>query len=141
MGDAEGGACGSGAQVSDGAAIGEPITYAVRFSERAKRDADFITVYLADNATERIAIGWRTGLNKTVGSLSLFPDAKAVIAESTLFAPVVRNLLYRRTPDSQLLFRVLETSPDGPQVILMSVRLAARPPITPDEAREIEAQQ
>ena len=74
----------------------------------------------------------------------MFPYAKAVITENDLFTSEVRDLLYRRTPDSRyyrVLYRILDETPDGPQVILMGVRLAERPPITLNEAREIETQQ
>ncbi len=122
----------------------KPITYAVRLSERAKRDIDFVTVYLADTVTERLAVNWRTGLNKAVGTLSLFPHRNAIIAENSLFSFPVRDLLYRRTTNSKayrVLYRIKEEGEDGPQVTLIHVRLAERPPITAEEAREIEAQQ
>lgn len=122
----------------------KPVIYAVRFSERAKRDADFVTVYLADAVTEQLAVKWRAGLNKSVGTLSLFPHRNAIIAEGLLFSVPVRDLLYRRTNESKtyrILYHIVENSEDGPQVTLIHVRLAERPPITAEEAREIEAQQ
>jgi len=121
----------------------EPLTYAIRFYERANRDIDAIVVFLADNFGQRVARLWYGELGKAIASLSHLPERYAIATEPH-FTQTTRNLTWAR-PGSRIshriLYRVFHEGVDGAVVYILHVRGATRAPITVAEAREIEAQQ
>jgi plasmid stabilization system protein ParE len=128
---------------SDARADEEPTIYAIRFYERASRDIDAVVVYLADNLSESFARDWFRGINKAIRSLSELPERYALAPEPH-FAEPTRNLTWSR-PKSRvshrILYRVRNDSNDGAVVMILHIRGATMAPITPEEVREIEAQQ
>jgi plasmid stabilization system protein ParE len=118
-------------------------TYALRFTERARRDLDAATVYLAETASPEIAVAWREGVYETLSSLATFPRSCPLVPEK--FRLETRQILYRR-PGSQAAYRILFTitgeqaqSPDPPTVTVLHVRHASAHPITRTQVREIES--
>lgn len=122
----------------------QPLNYALRFTERARRDIDAETVYIAETSSPEIAIVWREGLYDTVASLAILPRRCPLAREQ--FRCEVRQILYRR-PGSRFAHRILFTfsgeeavSSDAPTVILLHVRHSASRPLTKLQARAIESQ-
>ena len=107
----------------------QPLHYALRFTERARRDIDAATVHIAESSSPELAIVWREGLYDTVASLATFPRRCPLAREQ--FRCEARQILYRR-PGSRFAHRLLftfsgeeATSPDAPTVILLHVRHSA----------------
>ena len=77
----------------------QPLTYALRFTERAQRDLDAATVYFAETASPEIAVTWREGLYEALASLATFPRRYPSAPER--FRREVRQMMYRR-PEARL---------------------------------------
>ncbi len=117
--------------------------YALRFTERARRDIAQARAYLADIVGDTAADAWEADLIDGIASLATMPGARSIAPESELFPGLtIRQMLHRRTRSSaafRVLFVVLEDQTDGPTVLIFHVRHAARQPISEEEARQLAA--
>ncbi len=120
----------------------EPVTYAIRITERAQRDIDLATVHFAETASEETAIAWREGLNEWLGTLATFPRRCPRAPER--FKREVRQGIYRR-PGSRVNYRILFSldnedadALDAPMVVILHIRHSAARPLTRSQILEIE---
>lgn len=123
----------------------QPQTYALRFTERARRDLDIATAHFAQAASPEIAVAWREGIYEAIASLATFSRRCPRAPER--FRREVRQLIYRR-PGSRVAYRILftisgeeEGSLEAPTVTIFHVRHASARPITRTQAREIESEE
>lgn len=125
----------------------EPMRYAVRLSEKARREIDAATAYLADVAGDTIADAWQDGLLDAVSTLRQFPSRCPIVPEADAFTREVRHLIYRRpgagrsSPAYRVLFEIREGGGEGLTVFILHVRYGGMAPIDTDAAREIERAQ
>lgn len=120
-----------------------PIVYALRLTAQANRDAIEAASWLAQiSEDEDLGREWYTNLRQQLGLLATHPRRYAAAAESRLFGFEVRRWTYRRTSTSSLahyvFYRVSEAGEDGPTVLILHVRSAARKPLSRAEARVIQ---
>jgi len=127
-----------------------PRIYALRFSPRARAEVRAVHARFIELAGEIVADAWRDGLGETVSSLATHPRRYAQVfgPRGARFRREVRRLVYRRPgggnrtgPAYLVLYAVEDDTPDGPLLSILSVRHAARKPLTREEARAIEAGQ
>ena len=121
----------------------EPIQYAVRFRERATRDATAAFVRFAETVSEAVAKEWYDGMKQAAATLATFPRRCPLVRER--FHIEARHLLYSHH-GSKVVYRILFTiegegadSPDAPTIAILSLRHAAAKPLTKTEIRRIEA--
>jgi plasmid stabilization system protein ParE len=119
-----------------------PTVYAVRFFPRARQEAEEAALRLADLAGEEVAAAWLTGFEAEVRKLSSSPRRFPLVPEpeNRRLARETRQLVYRRTSSSvayRILFFIEDDGADGPTVLIIHVRHAARRPLTAQEAREL----
>ncbi len=122
-----------------------PQTYALRLTERARRDVDAATVYFAETASPEIAIEWREEFYQALSALATLPRRFPLAPET--FRREVRQMQYRRS-GSRTAYRILftivgegATSPDAPTVNILHVRHAAARPLTRTQIRAIEGEE
>ncbi len=119
-----------------------PIVYAIRIMPIAHAEIGLHRARIAATRGETEADSWEAGLEETISHLATAP-IRPLIAEQELFQNHVRQILYRERRVSvayRVLYRMLDETPDGPQVQILSVRPAAAQPIQPYETRQIEGQ-
>jgi plasmid stabilization system protein ParE len=123
----------------------QPRIYAVRTTERARRDLDAATIHFAETASPEIAAAWREEILDAFASLATLPRRCSLAPER--FRGEVRHLVYRR-PGSRTAYRVLFTitgeevdSLEAPTVTIFHVRHASARPITRSEARRMEKEE
>jgi plasmid stabilization system protein ParE len=84
------------------------MTYQVKTSRRAERDARSAYHYIADQAPEA-AQRWYRGLRQAIDSLAVFPLRCSVAPEDPHFPEEIRHLLYgRRRGTYRILFTIRE---------------------------------
>ena len=117
--------------------------WSLRLTQRARTDIEAAHAFLAEKRSMADADAWQEGLEDAIASLARLPERCPSAPEADLFPlPEVRQLLYRRTRGSmtyRVLFRMHETAEDAPFVRLLTLRHGSQPPITPVEARAIQA--
>lgn len=118
------------------------LTYAIRFTERARRELKEAKDWLASLTGDALADEWETGLFDALTRLTAFPTGYPLAANQKRFPNMqVRYMLYRRRPDSQMAYHLFFTAEpdtdDGPIVTIFHIRHAARRPITRTEAQAI----
>jgi len=117
--------------------------YAVRFSAQADRDITTALLRLAEITGEAAALTWRNLLLTEAGTLAETPRRFAVDEQvSRRLQQETRRMLFRPSPTGagyHIYYVIHEESPDGPRVMVLHVRHAARRPITREEARQIVA--
>jgi len=121
----------------------ERPVWPIRFTDEAAADVLKVCQYLTETAGEAAADRWEDGLLERLRMLSLTPLAGAVAAEADLFTPPLpRHIVYRQSRRGtafRVLYQVHEDTPDGPQVMVISVRHGARGPMTAEDAKERDA--
>jgi plasmid stabilization system protein ParE len=121
----------------------EPTQYKIRFTERAARDIDAITVWFSEAVSDAVAIAWRVELYEKIATLAIFPHRCPIVREK--FRSEVRQMLFRRTGSEvshRILFTVdseVEATWDSPTVLIMAVLYSGRKALTAVEIRELEA--
>lgn len=120
------------------------INYAVRLTERARRDADAARDRFAEISGDAVADAWEDGLYEGIATLARLPDRLPMIPENNLFKSrrgPVRQFVYRRrssAPAYRVLYVVMDGKPDdGPSVNVLHLRHGSARPITSAEARAI----
>jgi plasmid stabilization system protein ParE len=122
-----------------------PVVFAIRFTQRARREIKESRDWLASLIGDDLADEWEAGFLTAVRGLATMPGRYPIAPEDAYFSGItVRQMVYRRRSDSSSAFRVLFTakaeSDDGPVVTVYHVRHAARRPVSRAEARKIAAE-
>ena len=122
---------------------GETPSYALRMTPRAVSDMDAAYAHFVSSASLEIADDWKESLLDAIAGLALMPH-RQIVPEAARFRQQIRQIIHRR-PGSRVayrvLFSVLEDGLDGPVVTVLALRHGAAKPITPAEARAMEAGQ
>ena len=127
-----------------------PERYAVRFTPRADRESIEAAARVADlTGDDLLGRDWYAGLQARAAMLTTNPRGNVLVPgpRGARFRREVCRLVYRRPGSSRtspaylVLYAVEDDTPDGPVVMILAVRHAARKPLTPEEARAIEAGQ
>ncbi len=118
-----------------------PVSWVIRFTERAYASIEAGQQYMTQTAGEEIGDAWREGLEAEITRLSRMPESLPTAPENHKFVATVRSLLYRRTPRGpayRVLFTLKTPPEESPTVTIINVRHGAQRPITKKEAREME---
>ena len=116
-------------------------SYAVRIRPAALTEIQEAYDRLAEFPGITVADRWYEGLRDLFAELASYPGRYAPARESRLFRAEIRIALHSLSPRSavhRVLFAIEEAGDDPAIVHALSVRHAARKPITRAEAREIE---
>ncbi len=113
--------------------------YAIRITGPAAADVEEAAEFLRSLAGDALTGGWEDGFYEAIRTLSRMPSKHPLAErESRHFGLPVRVLRYERrrgVAAYQVLFTVVEETPDQPFVRLLHIRHGARRPMTRTEAQ------
>ena len=119
-----------------------PITYAIRYTVRARFELIDAALRLGDIAGPDVAEKWGDRFMMEIARLATKPRQFPIISEQSYFKRETRHLVYRRSGSSvyyRALYVIEDDGDDGPTVTIIHFRHGASRPIGRKAAREIEA--
>ena len=119
--------------------------YALRIQPRAERDIAGLLRHQEEQAGQDSARAYYAGLFAEIATLSASPRRFPLAPERRYFHQEIRQMLYRRTPGSGPVWRVIFAitgeepgAADPPTLSIIHVRHGAQRPISRRESGEIE---
>jgi plasmid stabilization system protein ParE len=106
------------------------MTYTVITTERAAQEIEDAAAWWAENRSVEQAQRWYRGIRAAIASLASSPEAYPVAAENDSFPYEIRELHYGLSskPTHRVIFTIVRQT-----VLAVTVRHAARRPLTPDD--------
>lgn len=114
----------------------ESVQYSIRFTLRAQRQiVEAVESLAAFTGDAEAGLIWHEGLLQAIGKLAALPRRWPLEEQFTRWRDrETRRLLFDR---HHVYYQVRDSSPDGPQVIVILLRGAQRKPLTRKEARDV----
>ena len=119
-----------------------PLTYAIRYTVRARFELIEAALRLGEIAGPDIAEKWGDGFTMEIARLATKPRQFPIISEQRYFKRETRHLVYRRNGSSvyyRALYVIEDEGDNGPTVTIIHFRHASSRPLGRKAAREIEA--